>query len=194
MYSQPPGAQKKNNTVLWVVLGALGVGGCGCLIAVGAAVLFPVFSQARLAALRTHALSNVKRSAVSVMIYAADNNDKYPLGDHWMDAVQTYSQDQTVFRSPLASKEAPDAYGFAFRKELSAKKTNQVIDPSQWIMIFDSTILTRNACSGIETLPVPGRYGSGSRRSNVASFADGHAKTIPDSMVDSIGKPGSIYK
>ena len=55
MYNQPPGVQKKNNTVLWVVLGALGLGGCGCLIAVGAAVLFPVFSQARLAAIRTKA-------------------------------------------------------------------------------------------------------------------------------------------
>ena len=194
MYNQPPGVQKKNNTVLWVVLGALGLGGCGCLIAVGAAVLFPVFSQARLAAIRTKALSNVKRSALSVIMYSVDNNDKYPVGEHWMDAVQSYSQDPSVFRSPLAVKEGHDAYGFAFRKELSGRKSTQVTDPSQWLMVFDSTILTRNACSGVETLPVPGRYGAGSRRSDVAAFADGHAKTLPDSTVELIGKPGSIYK
>lgn len=194
MYTQPPGVQKKNNTVLWVVLGALGLGGCGCLIAVGAAVLFPVFSQARLAAIRTKALSNVKQSALSVIMYSADNNDKLPEGDKWMDAVESYARNPSVFRSPLAAKLAPDAYGFAFRQELSKKKTTGMADAAKWIMVFDSTLLTRNACSGLETLPNPPRYGGGYSAKNVAAFADGHAKTLGLDAMESIGKPGSMYK
>ena len=72
MQAPPPPPQKSNNVVLWVVLAVVGVCGCGGLVVL-AAVLVPVFSQAKLAAKKTQSLSNVKQSTLAVLIYAIDN-------------------------------------------------------------------------------------------------------------------------
>lgn len=51
------------------------------IIAILAAILFPVFAQAKLAAKRTAALSNIKQSGTSVHIYMADYDDVMPRND-----------------------------------------------------------------------------------------------------------------
>jgi len=50
------------------------------IIAILAAILFPVFAQAKESAKKTAALSNVKQLATSFQIYLSDNDDRYPLG------------------------------------------------------------------------------------------------------------------
>jgi len=49
------------------------------IIAILAAILFPVFAQAKLAAKKTSDLSNIKQLGTSVQIYLGDNDDTYPL-------------------------------------------------------------------------------------------------------------------
>lgn len=49
------------------------------IIAILAAILFPVFAQAKEAAKRTQALSNTKQSATALAIYTADNDDYFPM-------------------------------------------------------------------------------------------------------------------
>lgn len=48
------------------------------IIAILAAILFPVFAQAKLAAKKTQQLSNVKQLGTGVIIYAADSDDNHP--------------------------------------------------------------------------------------------------------------------
>jgi len=48
------------------------------IIAILAAILFPVFAQAKVAAKKTSALSNIKQLGTSVAIYTADNDDIFP--------------------------------------------------------------------------------------------------------------------
>lgn len=48
------------------------------IIAILAAILFPVFAQARVAAKKTADLSNVKQIGLGVYMYATDNDDMYP--------------------------------------------------------------------------------------------------------------------
>src|SRR3954464_10321579 len=45
------------------------------IIAILAAILFPVFAQAKEAAKKTSCLSNVKQVALSTVMYAGDNDD-----------------------------------------------------------------------------------------------------------------------
>ena len=45
------------------------------IIAILAAILFPVFAQAKLSAKKTKSLSNVKQIATSAVMYATDNDD-----------------------------------------------------------------------------------------------------------------------
>lgn len=49
------------------------------IIAILAAILFPVFAQAKSAAKKTQALTNSKQAGTAVLIYAADFDDYYPL-------------------------------------------------------------------------------------------------------------------
>lgn len=48
------------------------------IIAILAAILFPVFTQARTAAQKTVALSNLKQISLGVVMYATDNDDTFP--------------------------------------------------------------------------------------------------------------------
>jgi prepilin-type N-terminal cleavage/methylation domain-containing protein len=49
------------------------------IIAILAAILFPVFAQAKEAAKKTAALSNVKQNATAVAMYTTDNDGMYPM-------------------------------------------------------------------------------------------------------------------
>jgi len=92
------------------------------IIAILAAILFPVFAQAREAARKTSCLSNTKQIGLAIMIYAQDYDEMYPcnswdtppLGtaDHdakdanymtainWVFKVQPYIKNKQVFVSP----------------------------------------------------------------------------------------------
>ncbi|RYG32444.1 prepilin-type N-terminal cleavage/methylation domain-containing protein, partial [bacterium] len=71
------------------------------IIAILAAILFPVFAQAKAAAKRTAELSNVKNIAMGMFIYTGDADDAVPsiaFGDRsqpvtlftWKDAIYPY--------------------------------------------------------------------------------------------------------
>lgn len=82
------------------------------IIAILAAILFPVFAQARTAAKRTSELSNVKQLGLATIMYAGDFDDTFPttaLFDwtappnelYWMPRVMPYIRNLGIFRSPL---------------------------------------------------------------------------------------------
>ena len=56
------------------------------IIAILAAILFPVFARAKATAYATHCLSNLKQLGVSAKMYLADYNDRFPItngADSW---------------------------------------------------------------------------------------------------------------
>jgi hypothetical protein len=175
MQVPPPPSQpvSKSPNVLMIVLGVVAVCSC-CGIAVLAAVLFPVFEQAKIASKRTAALSNAKQLGTAMMIYAVDHDDRLPFADNWIDLTEPYAKNPSLYHSPGAPGPVGDQYGFAFRKELSRKHMVKIEDIQNTAMIFDTTLTGRNATSGLETLPRPGRYGG----KNTIGFTDGSAKSI----------------
>jgi prepilin-type N-terminal cleavage/methylation domain-containing protein len=86
------------------------------IIAILAAILFPVFAQAKLAAKKTQALSNVKQLDLSILMYMNDSDDQFPEGfqgtegatgwtgmDLWEQRVQPYAKNIGIFASPADS-------------------------------------------------------------------------------------------
>ncbi len=51
------------------------------IIAILAAILFPVFAQARVAAKKTVSISNCKQQTIGLMLYTADSDDMWPRND-----------------------------------------------------------------------------------------------------------------
>ena len=88
------------------------------IIAILAAILFPVFAQAREKARQTSCLSNVKQQGLALMQYTQDYDEMFPLGTNdsnpdspgakpvrlyditWMRAVQPYMKNTNVFVCP----------------------------------------------------------------------------------------------
>ncbi len=76
------------------------------IIAILAAILFPVFAQAKEAAKKITDLSNVKQLGTMLMLYSGDFDDRYPLtsfparGNTWPLRCQAYIKNWDMFRSP----------------------------------------------------------------------------------------------
>jgi prepilin-type N-terminal cleavage/methylation domain-containing protein len=77
------------------------------IIAILAAILFPVFSQAKNAAKKTQDLSNLKQIGTGTMMYLADNEDRLFLGamwgspDYlWHSKIHPYTKNADMFVSP----------------------------------------------------------------------------------------------
>jgi prepilin-type N-terminal cleavage/methylation domain-containing protein/prepilin-type processing-associated H-X9-DG protein len=80
------------------------------IIAILAAILFPVFAQAKVAAKKSVNLSNLKQLSLGVQMYATDC-DAYPMMSspgsqvprtRWPDHIFTYVKNTDIFNGPLA--------------------------------------------------------------------------------------------
>lgn len=92
------------------------------IIAILAAILFPVFAQAKAAAKKSSCLSNTKQIATALYIYGQDNDDTlmqtswendatHPYQVHWTFLLQPYIKNWNIFRcasdpNPVKPKKA----------------------------------------------------------------------------------------
>lgn len=97
------------------------------IIAILAAILFPVFAQAKLAAKKTADLSNIKQIGTAVVMYVTDSDDEYPLatyfpsgapyGDFYRWSSQLclgpYIKNTDIFRAPIDNY-TPDLTTYTF--------------------------------------------------------------------------------
>lgn len=86
------------------------------IIAILAAILFPVFAQAKAAAKKTQDLSNVRQLVTALMMYANDYDDRSPTTHHDLEAGETiadlytwyqplypYTKSHDILRDPALS-------------------------------------------------------------------------------------------
>jgi prepilin-type N-terminal cleavage/methylation domain-containing protein len=91
------------------------------IIAILAAILFPVFAQAKAAAKETVAISNFKQLSLGLIMYSNDYDDQvvlvYAYGGYqgvpgtWAGLVQPYIKNWDIFWDPTRSKPSPEANG-----------------------------------------------------------------------------------
>jgi prepilin-type N-terminal cleavage/methylation domain-containing protein/prepilin-type processing-associated H-X9-DG protein len=76
------------------------------IIAILAAILFPVFAQAKEAAKKTACLSNGRQIGIGFVMYASDWEDRLPFGSFpertntWTEQCQPYIKSKGIFRCP----------------------------------------------------------------------------------------------
>lgn len=118
---------------------------------------------------RSLCLSRLHAQASAAVIYASDHDDALP-SVTWMDDLTPYlTFSQASFHCPAV---AAGSYGYAFANSLTGATITSIDTPNTVSMIFDSTLLTRNAV-GAFAPPSPVRHGG-----NNVAYADGHATTI----------------
>ncbi len=84
------------------------------IIAILAAILFPVFAQAREKARSASCLSNLKQLGTSITMYVQDYDEVLPIGIYpngssrsWMYRVEPYTKNRQIFICPSATELAP---------------------------------------------------------------------------------------
>ena len=128
------------------VIGAV-VTVCGVLIVGAAAILFPVFAQARLAAKRNVLLSEGKQASLAILMYANDFDDCQPQPEQWHhgEVVFPYIKNQKIL----------DQFQYAYTGPLAL---TEIVDPTAEIMGFVPGVLAETSDKRVE------------------AYADGHAK------------------
>lgn len=181
VYAPPPPPPKGGIPVwVWIVLGVVGVGGC-FFVLIFAAILFPVFAQARAKAREVSCLSNQKQIALGLMMYAQDYDERLPAAATWHTDMEPYVRREDVFHCPAVQPSAGQttlpANTYAYNSALDRMKMARLASPMDTVLTYDSTDFSQNANDALTSLPTPGRHGA----ENNISFADGHAKHWPDS-------------
>ena len=120
-----------------------------------AAVLFPVFSQARLAAKRTQSLAHIKQIGLASAMYAAENDDRFPKAEAWEEVLRD-STDEDIFKDPQA--DANSGLGFAMNSAASLAKIEWVDDPQNTVLFFSSSKPGPSANGGAEMLRLSNNY------------------------------------
>jgi len=165
------------------------------IIAILAAILFPVFAQAREKARSSTCLSNVKQLALGISMYAEDYDETMPMcywylsdwskSSLWFQSTLPYVKNNKMYYCP-SKKDAIYGYnGFVGGNDEGFCKVatlGQFNKPSETVLIID--------CNNPSSIWMPGYggwYGGTESqvplRHNVAAnvaFADGHAKLIKE--------------
>lgn len=111
------------------------------IIAILAAILFPVFAQAKAAAKKTNDLSNMKQLGTANALYSADYDDAYLVfpyaaawsapaytngekGQHWADRLMPYVKNKGIFSNPSNRESLYHPSGYWRPGATSATDTN----------------------------------------------------------------------
>ncbi len=78
------------------------------IIAILAAILFPVFAQAREKSRQTVCLSNMRQMGLAVQMYLQDYDERFPLDSHtgsgaswtWLFTLEPYTKTKLLYRCP----------------------------------------------------------------------------------------------
>jgi prepilin-type processing-associated H-X9-DG protein len=159
-YGAPP--LKKNNTATVVIIVLAAVFGGGIfIVAILAAILFPVFAKVRENARMSVCESNVKQIELGLIQYVQDHNDKYPpSASGFKAAVFPYLKSEQIFRCPTDTAGSVD---YSMNPKLQGMSLEKLADPSQVVAIYEGssqTLVFRHEGKA------------------VVGFADGHVKAL----------------
>lgn len=145
------------------------------IVAIVAAILFPVFAQVKTGGKRP-CLSNLKQLGMALLMYAADNDGRPPQRDYWMDRTEPYLKNPPIYIDRIQHcnlVKGKGLYGYALNAGIKMLN-NDAKNAASVPLVYDSVNLARNASDLATSMPGPGRHNGG----NFIAFADGHGKYV----------------
>jgi prepilin-type N-terminal cleavage/methylation domain-containing protein/prepilin-type processing-associated H-X9-DG protein len=144
------------------------------IIAILAAILFPVFAQAREKARSSSCLSNQKQIALAFSMYAQDYDETYPPSfdannlivppntgggaggiAQWEDLVKPYIKSGNVGGILTCPSASTRAYAYSMNGALAGLSAAQAVKPADTVLTADSCIAP-NQANAVDKLPQAG--------------------------------------
>ena len=107
------------------------------IIAILAAILFPVFAQAREKARQTACMSNQRQIAIAVQMYAQEHDETLPTADIIWSSLDLGND---VLMCPTKGK--VQANGYVFNVNLSGMPLGEIDDPTKEIVTADGNYVS----------------------------------------------------
>ncbi len=142
-----------------------------------AAVLFPVFAQARSKARAVTCMSNEKQSALGTLMYVQDYDERFPPASQWMDTINPYLKSDESYRCPQVApgETNPNGpFGYAMNSYLNRKNLADIKQPEAAFLMWDSNNLAKNASDPMNSIAYPLRHNI---FDNI-SYVDGHVRGL----------------
>ena len=138
------------------------------IIAILAAILFPVFAQARDKARSAACLSNTKQLSLGVIMYSQDYDEHLPLAKNWYDAAYPYYKNKGFVCPERPRKQG---IGYAMDERLSGRSMDKIGAPhDKRPLLYESSNLAPNAHDSGTSFA--GRH----KGTGWVGFVDGHVK------------------
>jgi len=116
------------------------------IIAILAAILFPVFAQAREKARGTTCLSNSKQMGLAMMMYSQDYDEGYPQGWYagppqawWLTLIQPYTKDSGKAGLLNCPSAAGKDWAYSMNESLSTKNQSVIPNVADMMLIGEGT-------------------------------------------------------
>ncbi len=137
------------------------------------AMMLPALTRAKAKASGIRCMNNVKQLNLALMMYSADNADRFPAGTNWCDALIPYlGQGTNAFLCPLGARNQRCHYALNAGLAGHGSKDSEV-SPARLVLVFECDG-GWNVSGGRERLPANPRHTGAC----VVGFADGHAEMV----------------
>jgi hypothetical protein len=128
-----------------------------CCCPVGGGILFPVFSQARVAAQSTQSMSKIKNLAIAWNMYSGDSDDRACPFPDWNNSLRKYAiplnegpaSDPLI--DPLLTQKS-NQLGFGMNREVALKEAITFEDPAKVVVLAITDTPGKDAAVTKETL------------------------------------------
>lgn len=180
-YQMPPPSDMAPKPKSGVPGWAKWVIGCGamltCCCPIGAAILFPVFAQAKLAGQATQSLKNIKQVSMAWNLYSSDFDDRACVVPDWNYTLLKYvsavdgDSSRDIFRDPLMPKNT-DQLGYGMNEQVATKEIGSFAEPEKVVVFALTTTPGKDAVVTKETI----RKASRGPFRSIWATADGAAR------------------
>lgn len=169
-YGAPPPKKSSTATVILIVLTVVFGGGI-FVVAILAAILFPVFAKVRGNARLAACEAGVRQIGLGLTQYTYDNNNRFPTGDY-KQAIMPYIKSETVFHCPA---DVPGNESYSFNSKLQGVSLNKIKVPVVTVAVYEGAN---------QTLDFRHEHTGGNVA--VVGFVDGHVRAISQSQAQSL--------